>query len=147
MRRLHPKQAVLEFFERYTAITDRKELKYHFHDKTVAHPSRPRFFVAELLCPVFYNGIFEGHPKRTEAQAEISAAEVFTADPHVVEAAGKLPPHLGKIRQRVALNRQQKDAILWAGLSPYEFSRRMIHQVYMGFQQFGCRTAIWDNNL
>ena len=80
MHKLRPKQAVLEFFERYTGITDAKELKRHFYYQLAEVEWPAGFVVSELHTPVFYNRVFIGQPKRYEQQAKASAATAFATD-------------------------------------------------------------------
>ena len=141
MSKLYPLKAVQDFFERYTATQDVKSCFYYTCSQSARSPDS---FIATLHTPAFYKKAYTGLPKRTEHQAKSSAAEVFTKDREVLIVADLLPPSLSKIKQRVNLNRQQKDALIKAGKDPAEFSKRMVAAMYTGFRPLGLRSARWD---
>ena len=93
---------------------------------------------------------FEGYAKRTKELAEIAAGEVFRNDPDVRHIASLLPPSNEAIKKHVTytfFKKFQRAALLERGESIGALLKEVQHEVYMGFQDLGCRTAIWDGNL
>ncbi|CAE7576286.1 unnamed protein product [Symbiodinium sp. CCMP2592] len=105
---------------------------------------RRGWFVATLFSPNFNNRSFRGDWRHTVLEAQCSACEAFRSDREVMEISHCLPPAVEKIRKRFRLDKRHRKALRERGLEPSLVQREIVAAVYMGFQDIGCRTALWD---
>ena len=138
LRQQSSKIALRRFCERYTQ-TDNKGYSYTIQ-------RLPHGFSAVLTVPVFYNRTFQGGVRPTEHMAEASAADAFQRDTDAQKVAWKLPPSLTNIWKSVKLQKYQRLALERAGVAWKGIEKQIVHEVFMGFQDLGCRTALWDGN-
>jgi len=138
LRKEPSKIALRRFCERYTQ-TDKIG---HFYTMQ----RHPQGFSAVLTVPAFYNRTFHGGVRATEYMAEASAADAFQRDADAQKVARKLPPSLTNIWKAVKLQKYQRIALERAGVPWKDIEKQIVHEVFMGFQNLGCRTALWDGN-
>ena len=139
---LHPSRALTQFSELY-CCTNKHEFSFTVHTRDLGYS-------ATLTFPAFYNRSYNGKSKRTVEGAKVSAAEAFQGNASVVHTAALLPPSQKIIRKyaAAALKKFQRKILEEElGEDGKSIEKEIGHEIFMGFQELGCRTALWDRNV